>query len=109
MSFDFATDKICTHEVFFERLELGANDRNDALFLRPPSSKMVEVYLNGEMVPSTGLLSYAELPFIRPEPYRIRTGVNDLIYLSVGFEAPRIIQMVSGPNLKATDIARDLQ
>jgi hypothetical protein len=109
MSFDFATNRICPHEVFFERLELDANRRTEAVFQRPPSSNRVEVYLDGEMVPPTGLYSYAELPFIKPEPYRIRTGVNDLLYVSVGFEAPRFVQLISGPNLKAEDIAGDLQ
>ena len=109
MSFDFATNQICSHEVFFERLTLDTNGRVGALFLRPPSSNMVEVYLNGEMVPPTGLLSYAKLPFIRSEPYRIRTGVNDLLYISIGFEAPRLVQLISGPDLKAIDVARDLQ
>jgi hypothetical protein len=65
--------------------------------------------MDGEMVPSTGLLSYAELPFINSEPYRIRTGVNDLLYISIGFEAPKFVQLIPGPNLKAVDIARDLQ
>ncbi len=109
MSFDFATNQICTHEVFFERLTVSANQRIYAPFLRPPSSSMVEVYLDGKMIPSTGYLSYAELPFIRPEPYRIKTGVNDLLYISIGFEAPRFVQLISGPNLKAIDIVRDLQ
>ena len=109
MSFDFATGQICPHEVFFERIELDDADRNFASFLQPPNSQRVDVYVDGEMVPPTGLFSYAELPFIRPEPYRIRTGVNDLLYLSVGFEPPRFIQLVSGPNLRAEDVARDLQ
>jgi len=109
MSFDFATNKICSHEVFFEKLELDISERVAALFLRPPSSNRVEIYLDGEMIPPTGLYSYAELPFIRPEPYRIRSGQNDLLYISIGFGAPRFVQLVSGPNLKAEDIAKDLQ
>lgn len=109
MSFDFATSQICPHEVFFERLVLDGANRNSALFLQPPSSARVDVYIDGEMVPPTGLYSYAELPFIRPEPYRIKAGVNDLLYVSVGFSAPRLVQLISGPNLRASDVARDLQ
>ena len=109
MSFDFATAQICPHEVFFERLALDDADRNFAFFLQPPNSQRVDVYVDGEMVPPTGLFSYAELPFTRPEPYRIKTGVNDLIYIAIGFEAPRLIQLVPGPNLRAVDVARDLQ
>ena len=108
MSFDFFTGHICPHKVAFEKLELNSGDRRTAPFLKPPSSRRVEVWVSGEQVPSTGLFSYAELPFSRPDPYRIKSGVNDLLLLSVDSQPPRLVQLISG-TVRASDLARFLQ
>ncbi len=107
MSYDFATLKICPHQVHFEQFSLGA-DRRTSPFPRPPSSSEVAVYVDREYVPRGGLYSYAELPFASPEPYRIRRGVNDLIFVSLGFEAPRLVQLTPG-SVPAKDLALELQ
>jgi len=108
LSFDFFTPRIGPHEVFYETLVLDVSDRRFAPFLRPPSNSHVRVYLDNVEIPRSGLYSFASLPFSRPEPYRIKKGVNDLLYLSIGFESPQMIQLVSG-FVSARDMARDLQ
>lgn len=107
MSFDFATLQICKHGVAFEQLTMDVTGQY-ASFVKPPSSSDVQVYVDRTEVPRTGLLSYAEVPLQSPEPYRIRRGVNDLLYLSLGFEPPRFIQMAPG-SVSAKDLALDLQ
>jgi len=109
VSFDFATQQLCTHEVFFESLELDELYRDRARFLRPPASSKIEVYIDGTLVPPSGLYSKASLPFSRPGPYKITTGVNDLLYIRLGFEVPRFIQLISGTKVKAQDLAKHLQ
>jgi len=108
MSFDFFTSRICPHEVAMEKLTLDAGNRRTAKFLRPPSSRRIDVYVDGQQVPSTGLFSYPEIPFSRPDPYRIKSGVNDLLLFSVGFGAPQLVQLIPG-SVRAKDLARDLQ
>jgi len=108
LSFDFFTPRICPHEVAYETLTLDASDRRVAPFLRPPSNSQIHVFLDNVEVPRAGLYSYATLPFSRPEPYRIKKGVNDLLYLSVGFDAPQMVQLIPG-SVSARDLARDLQ
>lgn len=108
MSFDFFTPRICPHEVFFETLDLDPSGRRAAPFLRPPSNSQVRVYLDNVEIPRSGLYSFASLPFSRPEPYRIKRGVNDLLYLSVGFDPPQMVQLIPG-SVSARDMARDLQ
>lgn len=107
MSFDFATAKICTHEVFFESLELDLSNRV-APFLRAPSSKRVEVYVNGQYVPQNGLYSFASIATTKTEPYRIQAGVNDLIDINIGFGETRRIQLIPG-KLSADDLIRFLK
>lgn len=108
MSFDFFTPRICPHEVFYETVTLDPTGRRAAPFPRPPSNSHVRAYLDNVEIPRGGLFSFAHLPFSRPEPYRIKKGVNDLLYLSVGFEAPQMVQLISG-SVSARDMARDLQ
>lgn len=109
MSYDFATMKICPHQVAFERSDLDQIRKTTVKFPRPPSNSNVSVYVDRVKVPSSGLYSYAELPFSLAEPYRIRRGVNDLLYLSESFEPPRFVQLTPGPNVRAKDMALDLQ
>lgn len=108
MSFDFFTSRICPHGVSFEQLTLDSVDRQTAEFLRPPSSRRVDVWVDGVQVPSSGLFSYAEVPFSRPDPYRIKSGQNDLLLFSVGFEPPQLIKLLPG-TVRARDLARELQ
>jgi hypothetical protein len=109
MSFDFATDQLCTHEVFFESIQIDPISKQTAVFPFPPSSKRVQVYIDGVEVPSTGLYSFAKIPLIKKEPYRIKSGINDLLYISLGFDTPRFVQLISGSNVKASELAGDLQ
>lgn len=108
MSFDFATEKVCTHEVFLETASLDPFVHNTVRFQRPPLSR-VRVTVNGVDIPSDGLYSTASITLTRPETYRIRVNENDLIYLAVGNDAPRLLQIVPGSNVPARDIAQNLQ
>lgn len=108
MSYDFATRQVCPHKVQFEAVPVDANTRKYAAFPRPPSSQDVTIYIDGVQVPKTGLYSHAELPFSKPEPYRIKRDINDLLYLSVGFEPPRFIQLTPG-SVSAKDMSLWLQ
>jgi len=109
MSYDFATEQICTHEVVREASTLNVNSHLTASFQRPPVNKSVRVEIDGVDIPPGGLYSVATLPFSKPEPYRITAGVNDLIFVRIGFDPPQMIQIISGSNLKASDLAQDLQ
>lgn len=108
MSFDFATEKVCTHEVAFETSVFDVFIGDTLRFLRPPVSSRVHVFIDGVDVPQGGLYSQASVTFTRPEPYRLRSGKNDLIYLSIGPEPPRIIQLPSGSML-AKDLVHYLR
>jgi hypothetical protein len=107
VSFDFALLKACSHETSFE-VALVEKD-GTVRFSRPPSASRVSVYVDGIDVPPGGLFSHAELPFSRPGPYRIRAGVNDLLYVRTGDGAPRYLQVLPGPAVSPEDMATDLQ
>lgn len=109
MSFDFATENVCTHEVFAELASIDPFVRNTVRFLRPPVSSRVSVQINDVDIPPDGLYSTASITFTRPEPYRIKVGVNDLLYLGIGNDPPRLIQIVPGPNVPARDLVLNLQ
>lgn len=109
MSYDFATQRLCTHEVFFEKVALAQSTRLTAPFPRPPANSQVRVFVDRVEVPRAGLWSHAELPFSRREPYRIRRGENDLILVALGFAAPRLVQLLPGPEVRARDMVRELQ
>lgn len=108
MSFDFYTASLCTHEVSFETVTLDAS-AYEVRLQRPPANNRISLYVDGVQIPQSGLDSKAELPFSRPEPYRIQANKNDLLYVSVGFTAPRFVQLVPGSNVRAKDLASDLQ
>lgn len=109
MSFDFATEKVCTHLVFMETVTLDPLVQNTVRFQRPPVSNRVVVTVDGLDVPPDGLFSHATVTFTRPEPYRIKVNQNDLVYLSIGNEPPRMLQIVPGSAVPARDIAQNLQ
>lgn len=108
MSYDFALEKPCPHEVLFETGILETTTQQTIRFQRPPANQAVTLYVNGVVVPQTGLYSVPSLPFSQPEPYRIIGNVNDLIYIGIGSEIPRIVPLIKGDNISANDMARDL-
>lgn len=108
MSFDFAMQHICGHEVFYETVPLDSL-KQTARFLRPPSSSRVQVFIDGEEIPRNGLISTPEISFVNPESYTIRKNKNDLLYLKIGTDIPRFYNIEAGMNLKASDIVRDLK
>ena len=107
MSFDFATAKICTHEVFFEQMTLS-DDNQTAIFPFPPSSKRVDVYVNKNKVPSSGLYSFASITTKETSPFRIRSGVNDLLDIRIGFGQTRRIQLIPG-TISVSDMVKFLK
>lgn len=109
MSYDFATAAVCPHQVFFESCPLDPVTHRSCSFPKPPTSFGVAVYVDRVPVPQGGLWSYASLPFSRPGPYRVQTGVNDLLLMAVGFDTPRLLQLTPGPAVSASDMALGLQ
>lgn len=109
MSYDFATARLCTHEVALESFVLDPETRLTAPFPKPPANSAIRVFIDRTEVPSSGLWSVPAVPFSKREPYRIRRGENDLIYFGVGFSTPRLVQLLPGPAVRAKDLARDLQ
>lgn len=109
MSFDFATLQECDHRVAFEAIQLSEIDKRTARFIQPPSSKSVQVYVDGEEVPQNGLYTFAQINTKFTGPFRIRRNVNDLLYLSIGNDPPRFFQLISGSSVKAKELALDLQ
>jgi len=110
MSYDFATNQVCTHQVFFEKVSLNNVSHQTVNFPFTPSNlNDIAVYIDRVKVPKTGLYSYAELPLLSSEPYRIKVNQNDLIYLSIGSNSPQFYQLIPGSNVSAKDLARHLQ
>lgn len=107
MSFDFSTAKLCSHEVFFESVQLGIDNRT-AKFLRAPSSKRVQVYINRQAVPQNGLYSFASIATKEVGPYRIRSGINDLLDINIGFTETRRVQLIPG-TISSADLVRYLK
>lgn len=108
MSFDYALEKICSHEVKLETVRFAAGTDDSIRFPKNPTNSNISVWVDGYKVPPGGLWSKPELPFSRVEPYRIISGVSDMLYVQVGHGAARLIQMISGNDIKASDIAKDL-
>jgi hypothetical protein len=109
MSYDFATEKVCTHGVSFEVSEIDPFIRDTLRFQRPISSNKVKVYADGVEIPSSGLYSKGSITSTQIEPFRIKTGKNDLIYISIGQESPKLIQLISGASLSAKELAQSLK
>jgi hypothetical protein len=108
MSFDFALEKPCPHQVLFETVTLDPTFQTTIRFQRPPFSQLVTLYINGVQVPQTGLYSTASLPFSNPAPYRIISGQSDMFYFQLGQETPFFIQLNPGVSVSANDLAADL-
>lgn len=109
MSFDFSLTSVCPHEVAFELAEFDVNTGYVYFQRQPANSSNVKLYIDGTNIPPYGLYSVASLPFGRPEPYRITAGQNDLLYLGLPGQVPQFIQLMIGSNIKAADMAADLQ
>jgi hypothetical protein len=104
MSYDFALQQLCSHGVAFEYATYF-NQTNTAKFVFPPSHlASVSVYIDGVNVPPSGLWSVVSLPFMTQGPYKIKSGVNDLIYLQIGSGTPFFVQLLTG-NVEAQDLA----
>jgi hypothetical protein len=108
MSFDFALEKPCPHEVIFETVALDPVYQQTIRFQRPPFSQNVALYINGVQVPPTGLYSAASLPFSNPAPYHIVSGQSDLLYFQMSQQRPIFIQLNPGVSVSANDLATDL-
>jgi len=108
MSYDFATEKVCSHQVVLESASIDAVSKDVVRFQRPPIGSSVVLYLNGVEVPPGGLYSFAELTTTTYEPFRITSGKDDLIYVDTGSGPPRIVQLLIGTSVRASDLARDL-
>jgi hypothetical protein len=109
MSYDFATQQLCPHEIFFEELLLDNYTFDRAYFQSPPSNQSISLYVDGIQVPKSGLYSYAELPLTKVEPYKVQTNLSDLLYIRIGFDAPKLIQLAPGNRITSKDLANDLQ
>lgn len=106
MSYDFALQKLCSHEI---RMENGVYDSTLGLvrFRTPPSNQRVSVWVDGVEVPPSGLWSNAFIIFTNPGPYRIKRDENDLLYFRIGNDLPEFIPLITG-NVKPSDMATDL-
>jgi hypothetical protein len=106
MSYDFALQKICSHEI---RRETGTYDGISGMvrFRAPPVNQKVTLWVDGVEIPPSGLVSYASVAFLNPGPYRIKRDLNDLIYVKIGKDLPTFVQLITG-NVKAQDLAEDL-
>jgi hypothetical protein len=108
MSYDFALENPCPHQVIREVVSLDYSFQQTIRFQRPPFGQNVTLYINGVIVPPSGLYSTASLPFSNPEPYRIIQGQSDLLYFQVGQNAPIFVQLNSGFAVSAAALAQDL-
>ena len=108
MSFDFALEKPCPHQVLFEVVTLDPTYQQTIRFQRPPFGQNVTLYINGVQVPQQGLYTTASLPFSNAEPYRIIAGQNDLIYFQIGYNTPVFVQLNPGTNVSAAALAANL-
>jgi len=107
MSYDFALRQVCTHETCFEAVTIDS-DGMTVTVPKPPSGTRMKLYIDGVEIPPGGLVSRPTLAFSNSGPYRIRSNVNDLLYIAVGSEMPQIVPLLKGV-VKAQDLANDLQ
>ena len=108
MSYDFALQKMCNHRVFREVLPIDADTNTQVSIPRPISNGSVEVFVDDIRIPSHGLYSSPSIPFSKPGPYRFVSGKSDLLYVAVGNKPARYVQLLTGSNLSAEDVAKDL-
>lgn len=106
MSYDFALQKLCSHEI---RMESGIYNSSFGVvrFKSPPSNQRVTVWVDGVEVPRAGLWSNAFLIFSNPGPYRIKRDQNDLLYVRLGNDLPRFVPLITGV-VRPSDMVKDL-
>ena len=109
MSYEFALEQRCSHQVILERSTFDSSQGMVYFDRQPANLQSIVLYVDGVPVPPFGLFSYAELPIGRVEPYRIHAGINDLLYIGIGSDVPKFVQLLTGPNIKAAELAADLQ
>lgn len=108
MSYDFATERVCSHRIGPQRSLLNADNQTYIVFDRTPVNSSVSVQIDGVEIPRSGLYSNASIVFSKREPFRIVSGKSDLLYVKVGHDAARTIQLPAGSSVRASDIARTL-
>jgi hypothetical protein len=108
MSYDFALEQPCPHQVIREVVALDNVYQQTIRFQRPPFGQNVTLYINGLIVPPQGLYSTASLPFFNVEPYRITQGQSDLLYFQTGQNNPIFVQLNPGFAVSAASLAQDL-
>ena len=108
MSFDFALEKVCAHEVMFERASMAPDIADTIRLAKHPINQRVKLFLDGYDVPQSGLFAAAAIPFSRAEPYRILAGQSDILYVGIPGLAPRLISLPTGGAVPAIDVAREL-
>jgi hypothetical protein len=108
MSYDFALQRICSHEALFQTSSLDQSTYDTIRFAKPPSSSQVNLFVDGLQIPSSGFISIPKLPFSRSGPYTIRKDQSDLLCIKIGDGAIRFIQVISGFSVSAKDLAKDI-
>ena len=108
MSYDFATERVCSHRIGPERVFLNSNDSTFFDLSKTPASDSATVQIDGQNVPKSGLYTRAQVVFSNPEPYRLQSGKSDLLTVRVGQDTPRTVTLPPGNSVRAADIARVL-
>lgn len=108
MSYDFFLQKVCSHRVFRETLLIDGDTHTQVSINRPVSNSNVDVYVDGVRIPRNGLYSEAKYAFPKSAPYRFEADKSDLLYIEIGNSSPRIVPLLTGVNLSAQDVAKDL-
>jgi hypothetical protein len=104
MSYDFKIPKLCSHIIVDEISQLNNQNYNTIGFARRPSSYLVTLKVDGEIVPPGGLYSKAQILLGKAEPYRIVAGKNDLI-LYRGKSGTQTIKLPPGNAVSAKSLA----
>jgi hypothetical protein len=107
MSKDFAMIKTCGHIVYQERLKLEEDLRTCHLS-RIPTNGIVDLKLNGQSIPMSGLWSPAQVVTKWAEPFRIEKGKSDVIYLNYKGEFKRI-ELPAGSHVKTDTLVAYLK
>ncbi len=108
MSYDFATLKVCSHYIADEQVTLDLETSQYIIIPRKLSNERIKINIDGYEIPASGLHSYAEFTFSKPEPYRIVSGVSDTIQIKILNGAVQSIKLNPGSMLSAKSVADDL-
>lgn len=107
MSYDFALERVCTHEVVMESVSMAPGTLDVIRFPRNPSNQSVTLYIDGVSVPRSGLPSTVRAVASNPGPYHIRSGKSDMLYVKFGTDPARLIPLSPG-TVRPSDLAREL-